>query len=63
MIYGLTDDKSMVVNKCTGKETSKKHFESLLVDGSVYADATFVATCLVNGHPTVPEIVMNAVVD
>jgi acyl-CoA thioester hydrolase len=37
--------------------------QQILVDDIVYADATFVATCLVNGRPTVPEIVMNAVED
>ncbi|PHM30679.1 conserved hypothetical protein [Xenorhabdus innexi] len=37
--------------------------QQILVDGVVYADATFVATCLVDGRPSVPEIVMNAIED
>ncbi|WP_323865692.1 hypothetical protein [Xenorhabdus cabanillasii] len=30
-IYGLTDNTSMAINICTGEDTSKKDFESLLL--------------------------------
>ncbi|MBD2796196.1 hypothetical protein ID856_06530 [Xenorhabdus sp. 18] len=30
-IYGLTDNMSMAINICTGEETSKKSFESLIL--------------------------------
>ncbi|MDC9614733.1 acyl-CoA thioesterase [Xenorhabdus khoisanae] len=58
-------NKMEVTCKVTKNEKrSRINFEQqILVDGVVYADATFVATCLVNGRPTVPEVVMNAVVD
>ncbi|MBD2796197.1 acyl-CoA thioesterase [Xenorhabdus sp. 18] len=46
------------------EKRSRINFEQqILVNGIVYADATFVATCLVNGRPMVPEIVMNAIAD
>ncbi|CAM3768684.1 acyl-CoA thioesterase [Xenorhabdus thuongxuanensis] len=46
------------------EKRSRVNFEQqILVDGIVYADATFVATCLVNGRPTVPEVVMSAIAD
>ncbi|MBB3307801.1 MULTISPECIES: thioesterase family protein [unclassified Enterobacter] len=34
--------------------------QQILVNGVVYADATFVATCLQNGRPSMPDAVMNA---
>ncbi|VEB97845.1 tol-pal system-associated acyl-CoA thioesterase [Cedecea lapagei] len=34
--------------------------QQIKVDGVVYAEATFVATCLANGRPSMPEAVMNA---
>ncbi|MCC8367687.1 acyl-CoA thioesterase [Xenorhabdus sp. PB61.4] len=70
--YGLRFRKSLqkghkmeVTCKVARNEKRNRiNFEQqILVDGVVYADATFVATCLVNGRPTVPEIVMNAVED
>ncbi|MDC9590341.1 acyl-CoA thioesterase [Xenorhabdus sp. XENO-10] len=58
-------NKMQVTCKVTKNEKRNRiNFEQqILVDGVVYADATFVATCLVNGRPTVPEIVINAIVD
>ena len=37
--------------------------QQILVNGVVYADATFVATCLRNGRPSMPDAVMNALAD
>lgn len=37
--------------------------QQILVNGVVYADATFVATCLQNGRPSMPDVVMNALAD
>jgi acyl-CoA thioester hydrolase len=33
--------------------------QQIKVDGVVYAEATFVATCLANGRPSMPEAVLN----
>lgn len=37
--------------------------QQILVNGVVHADATFVATCLQNGRPSMPDAVMNALAD
>ncbi|AIR69215.1 MULTISPECIES: acyl-CoA thioesterase [Dickeya] len=37
--------------------------QQIKVDGVTYAEATFVATCLVNGRPSMPEAVTNALAD
>ncbi|MEI7375282.1 thioesterase family protein [Dickeya chrysanthemi] len=34
--------------------------QQIKVDGITYAEATFVATCLINGRPSMPEAVTNA---
>ncbi|MEQ4532384.1 MAG: thioesterase family protein [Mixta sp.] len=34
--------------------------QQILVEGAVFAEATFVATCLVNGRPSMPEAVARA---
>ncbi len=34
--------------------------QQIKVDGVVYAEATFVATCLANDRPSMPEAVMSA---
>ncbi|NPE55200.1 acyl-CoA thioesterase [Dickeya dadantii] len=34
--------------------------QQIKVDGVTYAEATFAATCLVNGRPSMPDAVMNA---
>lgn len=34
--------------------------QQIKVDGVVYAEATFVATCLANGRPSMPEAVTSA---
>ncbi|ACT06037.1 conserved hypothetical protein [Dickeya chrysanthemi Ech1591] len=33
--------------------------QQIKVDGITYAEATFVATCLINGRPSMPEAVTN----
>ncbi|SFN75524.1 hypothetical protein SAMN05421579_12016 [Xenorhabdus japonica] len=59
--FGLT----ALAKKVTKNEKRNRvNFEQqILVDSVVYADVTFVATYLISGRPTVPEIVMNAIVD
>ncbi|OWY31059.1 acyl-CoA thioesterase [Herbaspirillum robiniae] len=42
------------------KRNRVNFFQQINVDGVAYADATFVATCFVNGRPVVPEAVANA---
>ncbi|WP_343551160.1 thioesterase family protein [Pantoea sp.] len=34
--------------------------QQILVNGVVYADATFIATCLANGRPSMPDAVVQA---
>lgn len=36
------------------KNSRVDFYQQILVDGLLYADATFTATCLVNGRPTIP---------
>lgn len=49
---------------CSVAENEKKNrinfVQQILVNGSVYAEAVFVATCLVKGRPSVPDVVKNA---
>lgn len=35
--------------------------QKILVDGGVYAEAIFVATCLINGRPSIPDEVVSAI--
>ncbi|WP_227317272.1 acyl-CoA thioesterase [Cedecea davisae] len=43
------------------EKRNRVNFAQLIkVDGVVYAEATFVATCLANGRPSMPEAVMSA---
>lgn len=48
---------------CSVAENEKKNrinfVQQILVNGSVYAEAVFVATCLVKGRPSVPDVVKN----
>ena len=37
--------------------------QQIKVDGVVYADATFVATCLSNGRPSMPDAVAQALAE
>lgn len=37
--------------------------QQILVNGVVYADAIFVATCLQNGRPSMPDAVVNALAE
>ncbi|MCL7707942.1 acyl-CoA thioesterase, partial [Enterobacter kobei] len=34
--------------------------QQIRVNGTTYAEATFVATCLVNGRPSMPDAVVKA---
>lgn len=49
---------------CSVAENEKKNrvnfVQQILVNGSVYAEAVFVATCLVKGRPSVPDVVKSA---
>ncbi|WP_050477857.1 acyl-CoA thioesterase [Herbaspirillum rhizosphaerae] len=42
------------------KRNRVNFFQQIKVDGVTYAEATFIATCLVNGRPSMPDAVMNA---
>jgi len=42
------------------KRNRVNFFQQINVGGVAYADATFVATCFVNGRPSVPEAVAEA---
>ncbi|ANE73633.1 MULTISPECIES: acyl-CoA thioesterase [Enterobacteriaceae] len=62
----LLKDHNMEVT-CQLQKNEKRNrvnfVQQILVDGVVFAEATFVATCLVNGRPSVPEVVQNAIVE
>lgn len=70
--YSLRFRKSLVkgdqveVTCVLGKNEKRNRVnfvQQILVNGVVYADATFVATCLQNGRPSMPDAVMNALAD
>ena len=60
----LLKDHTMEVT-CQLKKNEKRNrvnfVQQILVDGAVYAEAVFVATCLTNGRPSIPEVVQNAI--
>lgn len=62
----LLKDHNMEVT-CQLQKNEKRNrvnfVQQILVDGVVFAEATFVATCLVNGRPSVPEVVQNVIVE
>lgn len=62
----LLKDQDMQVT-CKLQRNDKRNrvnfVQQILVDGAVYAEAVFVATCIVNGRPSVPEVVQNAIVE
>lgn len=59
----LTKDDRVEVT-CQLQKNEKRNrvnfFQEIKVDGTTYAEATFVATCLVNGRPSMPEAVVKA---
>lgn len=70
--YSLRFRKSLVKGDnvevtCALEKNEKRNrvnfVQQIKVDGNVYADATFVATCLVNGRPSMPEAVLNALAE
>lgn len=70
--YSLRFRKSLVkgdqveVTCVLGKNEKRNRVnfvQQILVNGVVHADATFVATCLQNGRPSMPDAVMNALAD
>lgn len=62
----LLKDHAMEVT-CQLKKNEKRNrvnfVQQILVDGTVYAEAVFVATCLTNGRPSIPEAVQNAITE
>lgn len=62
----LLKDHNMEVT-CHLQKNEKRNrvnfVQQILVDGIVFAEAIFVATCLVNGRPSVPEVVQNAITE
>lgn len=62
----LLKDHLMEVT-CQLKKNEKRNrvnfVQKILVDGTVYAEAVFVATCLTNGRPSIPEAVQNAITE
>jgi len=70
--YSLRFRKSLVTGDkvevtCVLAKNEKRNrvnfVQQILVNGVVYADATFVATCLQNGRPSMPDAVVNALAD
>ena len=59
----LTKDDRVEVT-CRLEKNEKRNrvnfFQEIKVDGVPYAEATFVATCIVNGRPSMPEAVAKA---
>ncbi len=67
--YSLRFRKSLVKGDnvevtCALEKNDKRNrvnfVQQIKVNDVVYADATFVATCLSNGRPSMPEAVLNA---
>lgn len=62
----LLKDHNMEVT-CQLKSNEKRNrvnfVQHILVDGIVFAEAVFVATCLTNGRPSIPDAVKNAITD
>ncbi|WP_267412530.1 thioesterase family protein [Pantoea sp. GM_Pan_4] len=67
--YTLRFRKSLVKGDkvevtCALEQNEKRNrvnfVQQIKVDGVVYAEATFVATCLANGRPSMPEAVTRA---
>lgn len=45
-----------------GEKKNRVNFiQKMMVNGVIYADATFVATCLTNGRPSIPDKVIAAI--
>jgi acyl-CoA thioester hydrolase len=59
----LTKDDHVEVT-CQLQKNEKRNrvnfFQEIKVDGVTYAEATFVATCIVNGRPSMPDAVAAA---
>jgi len=67
--YSLRFRKSLVKGDnvevtCALEKNEKRNrvnfVQQIKINDVVYADATFVATCLSNGRPSMPEAVLNA---
>lgn len=58
----LTKDDRVEVT-CELQKNEKRNrvnfFQEIKVNGVTYAEATFVATCIVNGRPSMPDAVAN----
>lgn len=58
----LTGDKMQVT--CQLRPNEKRNrvnfVQQIIVNNVVYAEAVFVGTCLINGRPSLPESVINA---
>lgn len=52
---------------CEVKKADKKNrvmfIQQILVEGICFSEATFLATCLVNGRPSIPNQVIEALTD
>lgn len=46
--------------KANEKRNRVNFVQQILVNGTVYAEATFVATCICNGRPVIPDAVKKA---
>lgn len=46
--------------KANEKRNRVNFVQQILVNGTVYAEATFVATCISNGRPVIPDAVKKA---
>lgn len=49
--------------KANEKRSRVNFVQQILVNDTVYAEAVFVATCIANGRPTIPEAVKNAIAE
>lgn len=53
------DEVNVTCTLAKNEKKSRVNFEQkILVNGVVYAEAIFIATCIVNGRPTVPDTVL-----
>ncbi|MCK1966890.1 thioesterase family protein [Franconibacter sp. IITDAS19] len=58
------DEMEVTCQLVKNEKRNRVNFEQqILVDGKVYAEATFVATCLENGRPCVPAAIADYLAD
>jgi len=56
------DEMQVTCTLAANEKRNRVNFvQQILVNNTVYAEATFVATCLTNGRPSIPDAVREAI--